>query len=339
MMKIRRLVGVASVLLAGIVLARNLMIHYEKPVSGWKQLVQAKGQYYPVPAEWIRTPEGRIAHDLVLPPGVPAPVPFDFDEADGYWFWPKGNREVAKAYFEHLCRTEAGEWIFEKQTDVEGLYFARPIGRPTNAYLRNLFAVEAPFVEKEFQLMGESLNSRGREFVNQPFRNYFYIEEPRREVAWQSGITNQYIRIFGFTATWNLWKGELVRNLEEKTPMQVKGIVSPTSRYALTWRGISRPMDREYRIAGGELIVYERESRKVLAVSRTFQLGRRSKSPLQISSWFQSPACRQGVWPGPLFISDFAGRVLQERPVVIHSQDKGTYSWRLQPSKNYMNSR
>ena len=337
-MKISRLVGVASVLLAGIVLARNLMIHYEMPVSGWKQLVQAKGQYYPIPAEWIRTPEGRIAHDLVLPPGVPAPVPFDFDEADGYWFWPKGNREVAKAYFEHLCRTEAGEWIFEKQTDVEGLYFARPIGRPTNAYLRNLFAVEAPFVEKEFHLLPDNLDFNGGKFVRPPFQNYLYVEEPRREVDWQSGITHPYIRIFGYTAKWSLFKDTYVNEAEELTPMQVRGIDSPSSRYALTWRGISRPLDREYRIAGGELIVYERESRKVIAVSRTFQLGRRSKSPLQISSWFQSPACRQGVWPGGMFISEFSRRVLEDKPFLIDSQNKGKYLWRFQRSRNYMNS-
>lgn len=338
-MKISRLVGVASVLLAGIVLARNLMIHYEKPANGWKQLVQTKGQYYPVPAEWLKTPEDRITHDLVLPPGVPAPVPFDFDKADGYWFWPKSNWEVSKAYFRHLCRTEAGEWIFEKQTDVEGLYFARPLTRPTTAYMNNLFAVEAPFVEGEFYILGDYLEPSGGIFLHTPFVNYAYVEQPRRDVTWQAGIDEPYIRLFGYSARWELWKDTYVRRLKELTPIQLRGIDSPQSRYALTWRGISRPLDREYRIAGGELIVYERASKKVIAISRTYQLGRRSKSNLQVASWFQSPACRQGISPAGMFLTEFTRRVLEEKPVIVNSQDKGTYLWRFQPSKNYMNSR
>lgn len=337
-MKISRLVGVASVLFIGIVLADYLMDYYRQPVGGWAKLVRTKGQHYPVPAEWIQSPEGRIAHDLVLPAGVPGPVPFDFDAADGYWFWPKGDWEVAKAYFEHLCRTEAGEWIFEKHTDVEGFYFARPMGQPSNAYLSNLYAVEAPFVEKEFHLMGDDLKGRGGEFIQPPFRNYFYVEEPRRTTDWQSGIEEPYIRIFGYSATWKLWKDLQVQDVEVKTPMQVRGIKEPASRYALTWRGVSRPLDREYRIAGGELLIYERASNKVIAVSRTFQLGKVSSSPIYISSWFQSPACRQGIWPGDMFMSEFARRVLQDRPITINSQDKGTYLWRFQQSRSYMNS-
>lgn len=338
-MTLRRRVGIAGALFLGIVLARHGMIYYGKPAHGWKQLVRTKGQYYPVPVEWLQSPEGRIAHDLVLPAAVPRPVPFDFDKADGYWFWPKSNWEVSKAYFKHLCETEAGEWIFEKKTDVEGLYFARPIARPTDAYLNNLYAVEAPFVEKEFQLTADSLKVRGWNFVSPPFRNYYYVEEPRREVGWQSAIEEPYIKIFGYSTTWEILKNGYVKNVEMKTPMQVLGIDAPLSKYALTWRGISRPLDREYRIAGGEMIVYERESGKVIAVSRTFQLGRKGKSPLQISSWFQSPACRQGVWPGDALLGEFSGRVIQYKPYTINGQDKGTYLWRLQPSKSYMNSR
>lgn len=148
-MKMRRLVGVAALVAAGIVLADYWIAYNRQPAGSWGEMVRTKGQYYPIPALWIQSPEGRIAHDLVLPPGVPAPVPFDFDAADGPWFWPKSDWEVSKAYFNHLCKTEAGEWIFEKKTDVEGLYFARPMGQPSSAYLSNLYAVEAPFVEKE----------------------------------------------------------------------------------------------------------------------------------------------------------------------------------------------
>ncbi|MCC2637534.1 MAG: exported protein of unknown function [Moraxellaceae bacterium] len=337
-MKIRRLVGVAALLAAGIVLANFWTDHNRQPEGSWGKMVRTKGQHYPIPARWISTPEGRIAHDLVLPPEVPRPVPFDFDAADGPWFWPKSDWEVAKAYFNHLCSTEAGEWIFEKKADVEGLYFARPLGTVTNAYLSNIYAVEAPFVEKEFHLMGDDLDGRGGEFIQPPFRNYSFVEEPRRQTEWQADIMQPYIRFFGYSATWKLWKDWQVQDVEVVTPIRVRGIIEPSAEYALTWRGVSRPLDREYRIAGGELIVYERVSRKVIAISRTFQLGKTSGSKASISSWFQSPACRQGVWPGDIFMTEFARRVLQDRPLTINSQDKGTYLWRFQQSRNFMNS-
>lgn len=336
-MKIRRLVGVAALLAAGIVLANFWTDHNRQPEWSWGKMVRTKGQHYPIPARWISTPEGRIAHDLVLPPEVPKPVPFDFDAADGPWFWPKSDWEVAKAYFNHLCSTEAGEWIFEKKIDVEGLYFARPMGTVTNAYLSNIYAVEAPFVEKEFHLMGDFLESSGGRFVRPPFRNYSYVEEPRRSTDWQSEIEQPYIRIFGYSAKWSLWKGLRVQNVEVQTPMQVRGIDKPNSKYAFTWRGISRPFDRKYRIAGGEILIYELSSKRVIAVSRTFQLGKTSKSSLDISSWFQSPACRQGIWPDDLFLSEFSRRVLQDKSIAINSQDKGTYLWRFKRSRNFMN--
>lgn len=42
------------------------------------------------------------------------------------------------------------------------------------------------------------------------------------------------------------------------------------SRYAYTWRGIRRPYDRQYDIAGGELIVLDRITGEILGVRRSF---------------------------------------------------------------------
>jgi hypothetical protein len=42
------------------------------------------------------------------------------------------------------------------------------------------------------------------------------------------------------------------------------------SRYSYTWRGIPRPHDREFGIAGGELILLDLETNEVLAVRRGY---------------------------------------------------------------------
>ena len=48
--------------------------------ESWRNLVKTDGQFYPVPAAWLSTPEGRIAHNLKLPDILPKPVPFDFEK-------------------------------------------------------------------------------------------------------------------------------------------------------------------------------------------------------------------------------------------------------------------
>lgn len=55
-----------------------------------------------------------------------------------------------------------------------------------------------------------------------------------------------------------------------KTPMQVIGIPALTARYGYTWRGIRRARDREHGIAGGEPLIYDLQTKEVLAVRRQF---------------------------------------------------------------------
>lgn len=335
-MKIRRTSSVLVLALAGIVLSGCWGEKDEVP-PGWKHLVKTKGQYYPIPAEWLSTEEARITHDLVLPDSIPKPVPFDFDAADGPWFWPKSDRDVARAYFRHLCKTEAGEWILETHKDVEGFYFARPVGQLTERYVSDLYKVEAPFVEYEFTWMGDRTSDRAGYFVNPPFRNYSYMEEPKRKTEWQSQIREKYVLLHAPPSHWEIDDGGRVKGYELAGKVEFEGIEYPSSKYAFTWRGITRPRDRELRIAGGELIIYERESKRVIAVSRTFQLGALTRGHPTIALWVQSPACREGIWPSDLFMAEFVLRTLREKPIVVSSQNKGTYLWQPPRSKSFMN--
>lgn len=94
----------------------------------WTEFVQVEGQPLPIPVQWLDGPEARIAHSLKLPQSVPTPQPFDFEKArqDAAWwkFWRPRTPKVAVQYFNHLCSTEAGQWVFKTVPNVEGLYFA-----------------------------------------------------------------------------------------------------------------------------------------------------------------------------------------------------------------------
>jgi len=45
------------------------------------------------------------------------------------------------------------------------------------------------------------------------------------------------------------------------------------SRYGYTWRGISRPHDRELGVAGGEMVVVDLKTNEILGMRRGFRRG------------------------------------------------------------------
>ena len=69
------------------------------------------------PADPLATEEGRFAHSIK----IPNPVPEDSGYKPGM---------TPEQYFDHLCKTEAGEFIYKTVENVEGLYKMRPRERP-----------------------------------------------------------------------------------------------------------------------------------------------------------------------------------------------------------------
>jgi hypothetical protein len=59
------------------------------------------------PADPLATEEGRFAHSIK----IPNPVPADSGYKPGM---------MPEQYFEHLCKTEAGEFIYKTVDNVEG---------------------------------------------------------------------------------------------------------------------------------------------------------------------------------------------------------------------------
>lgn len=286
----------------------------ETPPPEWRDLVATKGQQYPVPRVWLASEEARIAHDLVLPDAVPRPVPFDFEAARGPWYWPRSKREVAVDYFRHLCRTEAGEWIFEKPENVEGLYFARPRGGgETERYVNDVYGVEAPWVERDLMVSRDTLAHAGVLFVAPPFRNYRYVEEPKREIEWQEKIYLPFISLSGYRTKFKILPGGLKKDFKVTSPMQVYGVGELSSKYGYSWRGIVRPLDRNFRISGTELVIYRISDKSVIAVKRNFLIGKVSARANESAQWSMANSCREiGSAKGDMYISDFAQKVLIE---------------------------
>jgi hypothetical protein len=202
---------------------------------------------------WYATEEARFAHALK----IPNPVPVD----SGYL---RGMTQ--QQYFEHLCKTEAGEFIYKTADNVAGVFQMRPRRiRYDGATWQHLYAIEDPYGHWE----GE--NERyGYEFVKPLL--YEYIEVPswgrprykphqmqyRDYSLLKEPATNESIaHYFGYD-------GKDFRSL------QLEFDSKPKARYGFTWRGIKRPYDREMGIAGGELIVLDLQTHEVMGVRRGY---------------------------------------------------------------------
>jgi hypothetical protein len=239
------------------------------PAPPWDRFVKADGHANEIPAQWLDTPEGRFAHSIRLPDSIPKTVPFDFNRARLRSALP-GSPSVARQYWEHLCATEAGSFILKTVDNVEGFAFLRPVGGMSEQELRDRWKKEAPKLQSDYgwryDPLGEAIG-----YVNPPHYTYLYVEYPDPEKA---------------GAFWKL-SGYVSRQRE----FTVEREPAPTSRYAVTWRGIHRPKDREYLISGYEWIVLDRSNGDVLAVFRDFGITGFTRNEKDGIYWLNAGYC------------------------------------------------
>jgi hypothetical protein len=210
----------------------------------WTTFVRTEGHANEIPAQWVATPIGRFAHDLK----IPNPVPAD----SGY-----RARMSSREYWEHLCRTEAGSFIFRTVDNVEGFLFMRPMLTPTDDDIQDRYLFEAAVIQASAQVREHYRNKdpdyppvlRAEGFVNPPFTTYRFIEFPQPTAG-------RFWHMYGY--------------VQDKAPMKVETVDRPHSRFGLLWRGIRRPMDRELGISGSEWIVLDLETKEVLGLLRDF---------------------------------------------------------------------
>lgn len=304
-----------AVVLTVLMLARAAGAQDHKPVI-WTKFVSVAGQREPVPEQWLPDDEARIAHSLVLPDIVPKPVPYRFEDpnlnvSEGSGL-PGNFRQRAIAYFDHLCKTEAGQWISKTVPNVEGLYFARPQSAVLSGFFADRYGPEMPWLQRIFNLAGDSIEGQSIWLVQPPIFNYLFVEQPRRSVAWQTHIQEPWIRLFGYTTKPRTdLRGVPTEYLMQKTPMQVTGISALNARFGYTWRGLKRPSDREHGIAGGEVLIYDLTTREVLAVRRQFLISLGNTRTGEKAAWEIAARCPQlPAYPGRGEFTQFAFDVL-----------------------------
>ena len=197
------------------------------------------------PFDVLATEEGRFAASLM----IPNPIPTESGYKSGM---------SSTEYFEHLCKTEAGEFIYKSVDKVAGIFQMRP--RPRSSYARgHLYASEDPYGEW-------GSDGLSPEYLGGP-SGYSFVEAVAGSERAQGSIGGQVRN--------ESENGKYIRYLVEfrGSRWQTKPTKFDTrlkSRYGYTWRGITRPHDRELGIAGSEVIVLDLTTQEILGVLRGY---------------------------------------------------------------------
>lgn len=203
------------------------------------------------PADPLATEEGRFAHSIK----IPNPVQEDSGYQPGM---------TPEQYFDHLCKAEAGEFIYKTVENVEGLYMMRPRKEATDDELSHLYALEDPYGYESWEATDPGpgfIHPNGFKFLEMPITN-------RTEPPWRKDYVHPSMMVSPPPgATTQRYHGYDGRNLKS---LGKTYDVTSISHYGYTWRGITRPHDRELGIAGSELVVLDLPSNDVLAVRRAY---------------------------------------------------------------------
>ena len=235
------------------------------------------------------------AHALKLPDSVPKPVPFDFTEARLRALWP-WSPSVSEQYFEHLCKTEAGEYIFKTVENVEGVFQMRP--RPDPGKLDyDRYAPEEPTGLGYSNDVDEKLflSSVANTYVQPMMGTYSYLERPKagdpgKIERFERGVNDDppkgYRRGYstGVPGKWG-WGFRIPFMVVKAEDAQRH------ARYGYTWRGIKRERDREFSIGSGEYLIVDLDTNEVLAVKRRFKISGHDKNTPSRIWWGNARPC------------------------------------------------
>ncbi len=256
------------------------------------------------PADPLATEEGRFAHSIKIPNLLP--------EDSGY-----KPGMTTKEYFDHLCKNEAGEFIFKAIENVEGIMQMRPRSEATDYMLQHLYALEDPYGQtygEEFNIGPEALKPGTFQdgYVNPPYadavktkdikkrtyelykpdQNYKFLEKPI-PVSLQNPTDGAKYLHYTRPNTEKLIfaDGQYMYPRDQQPPLIEDRVKEPKSRYGFTWRGITRPHDRELGIAGGEVIILDLQTNEVLAVKRGYLASGKTLETTGGIWWLGAAAC------------------------------------------------
>lgn len=262
------------------------------------------------------------AHSLKLPDSVPKPVPFNFAEAERKARM-KDGKDVSEQYFEHLCKTEAGEYIFKTVENVEGVFQMRPRPKIDDTDIDfDRYRLEEPTGigwsgdENNFNNYGSA------EYYVQPMiGRYQYLEQPK---LGDPKITFRLVRGVNNDPPPGEQNGHQTAISVRGMPMYLtvpwvavmEESNKRSARYGFTWRGIKYDRDRDLAIGGGEYLVVDLKTSEILAMKRMFKISGHDKRRQSGIAWSNARPCeidilrRERLTPGIVPIHQFINRVL-----------------------------
>jgi hypothetical protein len=196
---------------------------------------------------------------------VPKPVPFKFCRYSflGLCF----GKATRDEYFEHLCRTEAGDYVFRRVEGVEGIAIMSPrLGRPTEKAYRDAVSDENPLanlIDSAFAPLAET--HLGDVYVRPPEGKYKYLEVFERSRDTISLRRYSMSSDLNFVSTLN---DPFTKRGENR--LVATNIEHVSAPFNIWLRGVRRPRDREFGISGGDVLVTDAKSGQVLAIRRDF---------------------------------------------------------------------
>jgi hypothetical protein len=204
--------------------------------------------------DWLGTPEGRFAHSIK----IPNPVPEDSGYRPGM---------TQQEYFEHLCKNEAGEFIFKTADNVEGIYQIRPRRIYSHGEWQHLYALEDPYGYWVGEWEGVGLE------IQQPDLYSFFEIHPSANRKLSLDLHRFFDRsVIDAPPAWATIARYSGYDNRSSLTMRIEYDTKPRARYGFTWRGVKRAMDREMGIAGGELIVLDLQTSEVMGVRRGYNV-------------------------------------------------------------------
>jgi hypothetical protein len=255
------------------------------------------------PADPLATAEGRFAHSIK----IPNPLPEDSGYQPGM---------TTKEYFDHLCKHEAGEFIFKTVENVEGIMQMRPRTEATDYMLQHLYVLEDPYGEtygEEFNMGPEALKSGIQDgYVNPPYsdavktkdikkrgyrryrpdQSYKFLEKPIPTILQNPADGATYLRYTRPNTDKLVYEDSQYMYPRDQQPQLIEErVMEPKSRYGFTWRGITRPYDRELGIVGGEVIILDLQTNEVLAVRRGYLASGKTLDTVGGIWWLGAAAC------------------------------------------------
>ena len=270
-------------------------------------IVQNDATGKPTPARQQVAPAVFPHPDKVPPPKWP-----EAPKASGY-----KEGMSAKEYFDHLCKTEAGEFIYKTVENVEGIYQMRPREHVTDKMLMDRHFLEDPYGHQpshEFSMGPDALrlgtiqngfvNPRYMDAVKlgyelyKPDQNYKFLEKPIPTHLQNLQDGTKYLRYARpNTDKLVVEDGKYLYSIDAQPKLIEERMKEIKSRHGFTWRGIERPRDRELGIAGGELIVLDLQTNEILAVRRGFLLSGNVRQTPEGIFWLRAQSCPNNL-PG-----------------------------------------